>query len=481
MGVCDRPGRSLTCFFVVERLSLLPAVTQLSLLMLSLSCLTHLHVPTVLCASNADSCFCKLQGEIDDCSCEIESVDSFNNNKVIPLLDDLLQRDYFRYYKVNMFLPCPFAQASTGQCGSRSCAVDECKEDQIPAGLKKNHSHEKDKYSKQENGKEGSDSCEEHRKLGQLDVTISDESREAFENWTEHDDKQDNFCELSDIESPDAVYYDLVLNPERFTGYTGPSAVNVWKLIYDQNCFKPDQKDFGKYLPLEQGLCLEKRTFFRLISGFHTSINVDVTANWLIPAKSAFELPKWGPNLAEFQRRFDPKLTYGEGPNRLKNLYFAYLVEMRALAKVAPYLEEELFYTGNEKEDTEVKTKVKDLLDIIRSFPNHFDESKLFQGDAVKLKEDFKILFRNISHIMDCVGCDKCRLWGKVQITGMGTALKILFSGDSMGPLSTVTREHRKSKVPFQLTRGEIVSLFNAFGRLSKSIHEIEAFRDMAR
>ena len=34
-----------------------------------------------------------------------------------------------------------------------------------------------------------------------------------------------------------------------------------------------------------EGLCLEKRTFFRLISGFHTSINVDVTANWLIPGK----------------------------------------------------------------------------------------------------------------------------------------------------------------------------------------------------
>lgn len=42
----------------------------------------------------------------------------------------------------------------------------------------------------------------------------------------------------TDLASPDAVYYDLVLNPERFTGYTGPSAVNVWKLIYDQNCFK---------------------------------------------------------------------------------------------------------------------------------------------------------------------------------------------------------------------------------------------------
>lgn len=32
---------------------------------------------------------------------------------------------------------------------------------------------------------------------------------------------------------------------------------------------------------------------------------------------------------------------------------------------------------------------------------------------------------------MDCVGCEKCRLWGKLQILGLGTALKILFSVDS--------------------------------------------------
>ena len=31
---------------------------------------------------------------------------------------------------------------------------------------------------------------------------------------------------------------------------------------------------------------------------------------------------------------------------------------------------------------------------------------------------------------MDCVGCDKCRLWGKVQVSGIGTALKILFGLD---------------------------------------------------
>lgn len=31
---------------------------------------------------------------------------------------------------------------------------------------------------------------------------------------------------------------------------------------------------------------------------------------------------------------------------------------------------------------------------------------------------------------MDCVGCDKCRLWGKVQTTGLATALKVLFEMD---------------------------------------------------
>lgn len=46
------------------------------------------------------------------------------------------------------------------------------------------------------------------------------------------------------------------------------------------------------------------------------------------------------------------------------------------------------------------------------------------------LKDEFKNHFRNVSRIMDCVGCDKCRLWGKVQTSGLGTAFKILFELD---------------------------------------------------
>jgi phosphoribosylaminoimidazole-succinocarboxamide synthase len=43
----------------------------------------------------------------------------------------------------------------------------------------------------------------------------------------------------------------------------------------------------------------------------------------------------------------------------------------------------------------------------------------MFSGgqQARKLKEEFRQHFRNISRIMDCVGCDKCRLWGKLQVS----------------------------------------------------------------
>lgn len=36
----------------------------------------------------------------------------------------------------------------------------------------------------------------------------------------------------------DMHYVNLFKNPERYTGYTGDSAIKVWKCIYQENCFK---------------------------------------------------------------------------------------------------------------------------------------------------------------------------------------------------------------------------------------------------
>lgn len=101
-----------------------------------------------------------------------------------------------------------------------------------------------------------------------------------------------------------------------------------------------------------------------------------------------------------------------------------------------------------------------------RKLPQQFNEQTMFLGgqQAQKLKEEFRLHFRNVSTIMDCVGCDKCRLWGKLQIQGLGTALKILFSNkartNGYNELSTTVNKHT-----LQLERSEIVALFNAFGR----------------
>ena len=54
--------------------------------------------------------------------------------------------------------------------------------------------------------------------------------------------------------------------------------------------------------------------------------------------RTAFDAPSWGPKIEEFVKRFDARYTAGEGPKRLKNMYFTYLVEMRVLVKAAPYL-----------------------------------------------------------------------------------------------------------------------------------------------
>jgi ERO1-like protein alpha len=230
--------------------------------------------------------------------------------------------------------------------------------------------------------------------------------------------------------------------------------------------------------------CLEKRVFFRLISGLHSSINVHLAAKYLHGGVTPInnQLDHWGPNTEQFKARFDPERTNGLGPQWLKNIYFIYLVELRALEKAAPYLlsKPALFYTGGggsselaaetgstqDEEDKDLILAVSDLLVTIKSFKSHFDERALFRGDEAKqLREQFQSKFRNITRIMDCVGCDKCRLWGKVQTLGLGTALKILFNNND---------EER-----FQLSRSEIVALFNGFARLSNSIAEIENFREI--
>ncbi|KAI5332769.1 hypothetical protein L3X38_022898 [Prunus dulcis] len=111
--------------------------------------------------------------------------------------------------------------------------------------------------------------------------------------------------------------------------------------------------------------------------------------------------------------------------------YFTFLFVLRAVTKAADYLEQAEYDTGNHEEDLKTQSLMRQLLynpKLQDSCPLPFDEAKLWKGQSgPPLKQQIQNQFRNISASMDCVGCDKCRLWGKLQVLDLGAALKILF------------------------------------------------------
>lgn len=74
----------------------------------------------------------------------------------------------------------------------------------------------------------------------------------------------------------------------------------------------------------------------------------------------------WGPNIDELNHKFSPEHTNGEGPQWIRNLYFLYLLELRALAKASIYLEQEEYFTGSEREDMETRKAISNFLKIVR-------------------------------------------------------------------------------------------------------------------
>ena len=324
-----------------------------------------------------------------------------------------------------------------------------------------------------------------------LQGTLGDDVGESC--VVEYDDECDerDYC-IPEDESVSAKgdYVSLVDNPERFTGYAGESAHMVWDAIYKENCFSlpslpppPSNPLFSnkpQVFPAQAAndlrsvlqanapptafspddTCLEKRVFHRVISGMHASISTHICHDYLNQTTG-----NWGPNLQCYQDRL------ASHPDRISNLYFNYALVLRAVAKLRNYLQDYTFCSGDPRQDANTKTKVMSLVDQIKNGPIIFDETLMFQDPAVAgdLKEDFRQRFRNVSRLMDCVGCDKCRLWGKLQTVGYGTALKVLFEYD----------ENAAQDENPALKRTELVALVNTLDRISHSLSALEKFRAM--
>ena len=181
----------------------------------------------------------------------------------------------------------------------------------------------------------------------------------------------------------------------------------------------------------------------------------------------------------------------GNHPERLHHLHLTYLTVLRALELAASHLSERFaFSTGMPREDARVAREVRALLASRPEWPLTFEEQRAFVGvrcastlvasaeqmsklgssdgtcgggeeellaARTHLLGEYRSRLQNISKLMDCVGCGRCRLWGKLQVYGLATALRILYAPD-------------RQLVLHSLQRPDVVALFNLLGRLAHSV-----------
>ncbi|KAI2801945.1 oxidoreductase [Blomia tropicalis] len=361
---------------------------------------------------------------IEQSAISLRELLKFNNVHLSPRISSIVKMDPFKFVKFNLKRTCKL-WPDIFSCTKIGCNIKFCDRSELPKS-----------YLELDQNESDDDDCPKNspKALSQLDQTLSKGNVETL----------NDLFQCSPDDSDDSEYYDLIRNPERYTGYDG---CQIWKAIYEENCF-PNEKGRNIFSSLDQR-CYEERVFYRSISGLHSSITTHLTSLYHISNNH------FGPNADEYFKRFNGHSAY------IKNLFFIYLIELRALYKSHPYLLEKIKWkTVDDK--AEIRDAIRDLLKTERLFKWHFNENVLFTHDTKPLAQQLAAHFHNITfNIMDCVSCDKCRLWGKVQTHGLGTAFKILLTKDIN---------------QLRLSHHEITCLLNALARLSHSIAQIENF-----
>ncbi|KAF0992664.1 hypothetical protein HZS_2155, partial [Henneguya salminicola] len=377
--------------------------------------------------------------------CYTSLLEGFNAQHAFPLISDLVKMNYFRYYKVNLNRECEFWPEEK-KCVLKNCNVDSCTEN----NAEKDH----------ETCSIGSD-----LPLHNVDTGLSPEEMKMIKELGS-EDKSIDFIQIKDY-LEDSQYVDLVKNPERYTGYAGQGSAKIWRSIFQENCLTSKQKIINGN---SSETCLEFQIISRILSGFRTSVGIHASSRF--PLESNRFQTTWGINYESLEKRFAPENTDSQGSRWIQDTFFAYSIVHRAILKSSPLWLLLDIKTGSSLEDKKTKEMIKEFMVILEKAPGTFREQVMFTDvkTTPELMESIRITFQNISQILDCVACDKCRLWGKVQIQGFATSLKILFT-----PSKGLIKQNLSPAV--KLNRMEIVSLFNLFSRLSTSLDYLYQWR----
>jgi len=505
----SRPTSSATPTFVTENKESLspsssshqiPSATSTVTSTATSTTVKSTQIPTTLSASMG------FEGRtVPECCCSFCELEQANRDIVYPLLKKVVETPFFSHFKIDLCSSCELWEDAP-LCRMKDCSVCECEAppewslnvpELPPTGP--------DPYVN-----ENENDCD-----GVADdnvvTAVNSEVVDGWETSTNNnlafgssglsfllDGNDDDDSEsASGVGSSGAQVVDLLKNPEGYTGYTGPSAEKVWSAIHSQNCFqvpapsnidenkeeikaeikgetsnnsKDKDNEDDKYCFLSP----EQRLYNRFISGLHSSISLHIAHSYCLEMDphNVGECRLWGPN---DDMAYDRVLSH---PDRVENLYVAFSLLLRAVVKAEfaiaaavpasdPVLEDSLSYWQ--------ESLLPELLALPEKAPLSFDESVLlntnnsnldsYSNDDLKRKRtELQRRFRELQSIVQCVGCDRCKLWGTLQTLGVGTALRILYHDPG-----------RSDSI--HLTRQEAVALVNTLERLSSSLVFAQEFR----
>ena len=338
-----------------------------------------------------------------------------NNHRLCDSLEKLKKTLFFKIFKINLDPECSvFRQEMI--CRDTACQICECSNNEVPRVWKQPQGINED-----------------------IVTTIDD----PFNKWVEKFNVDSKHWLLKeDIDPKDGAYINLLKNPEGYTGYRG---AHIWNAIFKENCFSESYSN----------LCVEDKIFSNIFMGWLVNTNFQIGCNFRNRETNNTYI-----NVSYVTKKY----LYHK--DKIDNLLFLYSLMIKAINKAVPLLLEYDYRSGNKTEDQMTNKYTKEIfryellnIDLIEeSFQEIYSHFEKFTNSQ-KISE-LIIRFRNISSIIDCVTCSKCRMHAKLEVFGIATMLKIIFTSS--------TEELKKS-----MSRNELVAFINLFAKLSKSVNNL--------
>ncbi|GBE59857.1 endoplasmic reticulum protein [Babesia ovata] len=376
--------------------------------------------------------------------------------KLAPIMRSL----YFRIFRVNLDSPCPLRERN-----------DIC-------------SHGNDGVSDFENDANGpldSGECVPKCYVGrcQPHEVTSNATLQALEHFVLRYSEDDKFAELdlNDLYSNNhwytdilgihsqredkPVYVDLLHNPPSHTGYRGG---DDWNQIYDLQC------DCGDEVP-----CDQTEHLFRLISGMQSSVAAWAAWNYkCVNPVAAFQLKSELPRYVSNPDLYAKML--GNYPDRMENMYYAFQALLKTVCRLSPFLTGFANNLGQHPEHGYLKQHLMDFLsaeydlcsDVEPAYnphPREVCEPTHTCVSSPQLKHPVLLQkFKGIADIVDCVGCEKCRLHGKLKLAALQIAVRAFGQAEQL-----------------VLERNEIVALLHALDYFAQSIIFVHKFDEQQK